>query len=228
MSEQDKKQHVSTEGGTTANLVGKKYEQTTAEMEQEMAALKLQILRDEAANAAMAIEERKLNMTDIRNRIDKSKLTVEDKESKARASGQALIQEWRGKSSVQSRCNHKKGGDGAAGVVGGRGDSEQYSVFRHKFANQDVWVRCSRCGKTWKPVRKGDFKDIKLQNGEIVTALEQFMKADNEYNRAMEWHTKNSMSSSYGFQWGTGVDSDGEVIGGNDVYRKVTRNTNLH
>ena len=76
--------------------VGKKYEQTAEEMNQEIAALKLQIARDEAENARLAIEERKLNMQDIRNRIDKSKLTVEDKESKARASGQALIQEWRG------------------------------------------------------------------------------------------------------------------------------------
>jgi hypothetical protein len=209
--------------------VGKKYKQSVEEMEYEAAALRLQILRDEAANAAMAIEERKLNMQDIRNRIDNSKLTVEDKESKARASGQSLIQEWRGRANVQSRCNHKKGGDGAAGVVGGRGDSEQYSIFRHKFANQDVWVRCSRCGKTWKPVRKVDFKDLRNeQTGETVTALEQFMRADNEYNRAMEWHTKNSMSTSYGFQWGKGVDSDGEVISGNDVYRKVMRNVNLH
>jgi regulator of replication initiation timing len=209
--------------------VGKKYEQTAEEMNQEIAALKLQIARDEAENARLAIEERKLNMQDIRNRIDKSKLTVEDKESKARASGQALIQEWRGKASVQSRCNHKKGGDGAAGVVGGRGDSEQYSIFRHKFANQDTWVRCSRCGKTWKPVRKADFKDIvNEKTGEVLTALEQFMRADNDYNRAMEWHTKNSTSTSYGFQWGTGVDTDGEVIGGNDVYRKVMRNVNLH
>ena len=214
---------------TPESKVGKKYEQTAEEMNQEIAALKLQIARDEAENARLAIEERKLNMQDIRNRIDKSKLTVEDKESKARASGQALIQEWRGKASVQSRCNHKKGGDGAAGVVGGRGDSEQYSIFRHKFANQDTWVRCSRCGKTWKPVRKADFKDIvNEKTGEVLTALEQFMRADNDYNRAMEWHTKNSTSTSYGFQWGTGVDSDGEVISGNDVYRKVMRNVNLH
>ena len=225
MSENEKIKHPPVDD----SKVGQKYTQTAEEMNQEIAALKLQIARDEAENARLAIEERKLNMQDIRNRIDKSKLTVEDKESKARASGQALIQEWRGKASVQSRCNHKKGGDGAAGVVGGRGDSEQYSIFRHKFANQDTWVRCSRCGKTWKPVRKADFKDIvNEKTGEVLTALEQFMRADNDYNRAMEWHTKNSTSTSYGFQWGTGVDTDGEVIGGNDVYRKVMRNVNLH
>ena len=37
------------------------------------------------------------------------------------------------------------------------GNSNQYSVFKHQMLNGDIWVRCSRCSRTWAPPVEKNF-----------------------------------------------------------------------
>jgi hypothetical protein len=94
---------------------------------------------------------------------------------------------------VQSRCNHRKGGNGAAGVVGGQGDDTQYAVLKHKMSNSDWWIRCLRCGKWWTPPIEEDYATV-----------EGFKGAQAEYRTALEFPTRNIGSTSVPFQWGDG------------------------
>ena len=98
------------------------------------------------------------------------------------------------KTANQKRCNHKKGGQGANGVIGGKGDSPDYAVIHHTFANGDTWVKCLRCHKTWKPPVKSDFGD---NTGlyDIATAT---------YRMALDFQTKNTPSSSVQFRYSDG------------------------
>lgn len=49
------------------------------------------------------------------------------------------------------RCNHKKGGNALKGIVEGKGDSNQFSVIKHRHRNGDIHVHCLRCSKRWVP-----------------------------------------------------------------------------
>lgn len=53
----------------------------------------------------------------------------------------------------QDRCNHLKGGyiDLKKGTWPEQGHGVDYAIIKHQFPWGDVWVRCIRCGKTWKP-----------------------------------------------------------------------------
>lgn len=83
---------------------------------------------------------------------------AEQRVARAKGRGANLKQDRLKKNASQNGCNHRNGGDGAAGVVGGRGTDAQYSVLKRTFANGDTWIRCLRCGKTWKPPLKERFK----------------------------------------------------------------------
>jgi hypothetical protein len=157
---------------------------------------------------ALEIEAKKLELLDIRERVDERKMKRDNKDQRSRANGQVITNNAEQKKAAQAQCNHKKGGNGLEGYVGGQGDDPQYAVLKHQFCNGDVWVRCLRCGKTWKPPVKESFyfdihgKSVAPQDGKFNN--EAFINAQTEYRLALAFQTRNSQSGSYQFRYSDG------------------------
>lgn len=75
-----------------------------------------------------------------------------------------------------------------------RGNDVNYSVIKHTLPTNQKFIRCTRCGKTWKPVSPLDF-DMKSATGKAA-----YEAAKAEYQRAVDFNTDNSESSSITFQ----------------------------
>ena len=91
-------------------------------------------------------------------------------------------------------------------VITGQGTSVYFALMKHRMLNGDLWIRCLRCGKTWKPpVRSSYPSDVKYQEAVV------------EYEAAKMLPTNNSPSSSYTFAF-----SDG-----GQHFREVTKDSTL-
>ena len=115
---------------------------------------------------------------------------LENRASNYKTRGEALKANNNKTDQDQNRCNHRKGGQGLQGVVGGKGDSTYYAVIKHTFCHNDTWVCCLRCGKTWKPPLERIFKTKELYH----LAVEQ-------YQMALDYPTLNAPSSSSQFRF---------------------------
>jgi len=208
-----------TQGGTVEGTPKAKVpvaapKQTSAEMEAELAQimleskrLELETKKFEFESQQLTLQSKKAELQDLQERLAERELKRENNRQKAVTNGQTLQQISKNETANQKRCNHKKGGNGAAGVIGGRGDSPDFAVIKHTFAHGDTWIRCQRCGKTWKPPIKADFKG----NDDLYdTALRV-------YEMALEFQTKNVTSSGVAFRF-----SDN-----GDFYREQTRSVSL-
>jgi hypothetical protein len=199
--------------------------QSVAEMEAEIRQLELESKRLEVA-------EKKANLQDLQERLDERELKRENKRQRSVTNGATLSQLSANDRAAQVRCNHRKGGQGQNGIVAGQGDDSQYAVIKHTFLNGDVWVRCLRCGRTWKPPLEENFYfDEKGQQvhptsdsfGHIVTpktgklSYEKYQAALADYFAAVNFTTRNSPSSSYVFKF-----SDG-----GKYFREIMNNANL-
>ena len=153
----------------------------------EMARLQLEA-------AQLELSFKKLQYSDLQDQVDDRAAKRTDKTQKARINGATIEALARSRALVQGRCNHRKGGNGAQGVVGGQGDDNTYCVLKHKFQGGEWVIRCLRCGKWWYPVYREDFETEEGYNGALA-----------EYNRALEFPTRNA-SSTGGIlaQWGDG------------------------
>lgn len=169
-------------------------------MEAELKAIELE-------NAKLEAELKKANLVDTRERLADRELKREALRQEAYTKGATIKKTKENEERQQSICNHKKGGNGAQGIVGGQGDDSQYAVLKHRFANGDVWVRCLRCGKTWKPPVKSQF--VGDQSG--------YERAVATYREALNFQTRNIPSAGVIFQY-----SDA-----GEYYREQTANSNL-
>jgi len=108
--------------------------------------------------------------------------------------GRELVKTGRDQAAVQNACQHKKGGRG--NIPGGflRGNDVNYSVIKHTLPTNQMYIRCTRCGKTWKPVSQFDY-DMKSAEGKAA-----YEAAKVEYQRAIDFNTDNIESSSITFQ----------------------------
>ena len=172
----------------------------------EIEELELEARRLEVEERRLSVLEKKANVQDLEERLAERELKRETIKQRSRINGETLKQLNKNDLSMQLRCNHKKGGNGANGVIGGQGDDSQYAVMKHTFANGDMWIRCLRCGKTWKPVLRESFKSDEL-----------YLKAVAQYEAAVNFQTRNVPSSSIQFRF----SDNGEY------YRQITENTNL-
>lgn len=175
----------------------------------------------ELESKRLEILEKSANIEDISERLAERQLKREAIRQKAYTNGATIRDTANRQIMVERRCNHRKGGDGAAGIQLGQGVSPHYAVIKHSMMNGDLWIRCQRCGKTWKPPIKADYmpNGIYAENpdrdGNI--GIEGYVKALTDYETAKGFPTNNSPSSSQQFKW-----SD------NGAYaREVLRNTNL-
>jgi hypothetical protein len=175
---------------------------------EKLAEIELEIKLQELENKKLEAEERKLNMRDIQKRLDTGKLAEENHGQSARTKGQAIEQIKAGRRNHQNTCNHKKGGQGAQGLLKGQGDDSQYAVIKHTFSHGDTWVICLRCKKAWKPPVRSRFPA-----GDAGSAL--YLGKVAEYQAALNFQTRNSPSGSVMFKF----SDNGEYM------RKVLENT---
>jgi hypothetical protein len=148
---------------------------------------------------------------DIEERLAEREMKRETKRQRSITNGTTLRQIAASTKAAQDHCNHKKGGSGAEGFIGGQGDDSQYAVMKHRYQNGDVWVRCLRCGKTWKPPVESEF----TVKGKFDQAA--YDEALHEYEKAVAFQTRNQMSGSIQFRF-----SDGGKYS-----REMTKNTDL-
>jgi hypothetical protein len=183
---------------------------------EELAASELELKK-------LELEEKKLNLLDLQDRINERSLKKEAAEQSRKTNGATLRQIAASDEAAQKRCNHRKGGQGMQGVMFGQGDDPQYAVIKHKFGNGDIWIRCQRCGKTWKPPIKDDF--YFLEDGRKVEPIvkgakfnqELFEQAQHQYTEALNFQTRNQMSSGNIYSFPGGVEE----------FRKKMRHSNL-
>jgi hypothetical protein len=173
--------------------------QSVAEMEAEIKSLELEERR-------LAVKFAKANLEDMQERLDERQIKRENVRQTSVTNGATIKQTNAIDAANQTRCNHRKGGNEASGYIGGQGDSSQYAVIKHTFGNGDQWIRCQRCGKTWKPPVESEH-----------ATKESYAAALGAYKVAINFPTQNKNSSSVVFQF-----SDG-----GEYYREVTKGANL-
>lgn len=147
----------------------------------------------------LELEARQLEVEERRDQVNDRKNKRENKLLEAQTKGSALKSIAQGEAQAQKRCSHKKGGNGLQALVKG-GNDAQYAVIKHVFHNGDTWVRCLRCAKTWKPPIESDYIDP--QTGKLNQAL--FDRAESEYQRALEFDTRNGTSGGVMFKYSDG------------------------
>lgn len=172
----------------------------------DLAAMEAELKQLEIDAKKLELLEKQANLQDLQERLGERELKRNDRSQRMIINGQTLTQTRTTEEAAQKRCNHKKGGNGAQGFVGGQGDDSQYAILKHTFPNGDMWIRCLRCGKTWKPVERSWFK-----------TEEEYIKTFMEYQAAVQFQTRNVASQSVAFRF-----SDGGTH-----YRNTTRDVTL-
>lgn len=168
--------------------------------------LEVELKAIELESAKLKLELDKANLIDMKERLAERELKRESIRQEAHTKGATIKATKDGEARQQAHCNHKKGGNGAQGVVGGQGDDSQFAVLKHTFANGDMWIRCLRCGKTWKPPVKSEH-----------TTQASYDAALGVYREAVNFQTRNVASKGVIFQY-----SDG-----GEFYRENTKNATL-
>ncbi len=161
---------------------------------------------------AMA-EEAKLE--DTKNNLDDRRNKMNMRREKLIANGRELTKTARDQKMVQDTCVHRKGGRG--GVPGGllKGTDVNHSLLKHLLPTNELWIRCTRCGKTWKPVFREDY--AAGPEGEAF-----FLAAKEAYKWAVEANTDNQPSSSITFAWASEDDNKSAKKFVHDVMHDVT------
>jgi hypothetical protein len=162
----------------------------------------------------LEILERQVNLQDAKDRIAERQMKREQVNLMSRTNGASLKDTATREAQIQSRCNHRKGGEGIAAIQFGMGVSPNYAVIKHTMLTSDMWIRCQRCGKTWKPPIR---KDYELGGDREKEGIDGYTKALVEYETARNFNTNNTPSSSQTFSW-----SDGGAYA-----REVLKHTNL-
>jgi hypothetical protein len=109
----------------------------------------------------------------------------------AKSKGETLERWATAENKIQAACNHRKGGyqDFKTGRWPNQGTDSQYSVLKHMMPLGDIFIRCLRCGKWWKPPVKEKFK---TEGAYVLAVL--------EYQAALDFPTHNTMSTSIQFR----------------------------
>lgn len=151
--------------------------------------------------AIIRAKKEEADLQDIKDRLDERKNERDMHRNEFESRGRELTKTVRDNEIVQKNCAHKKGGRGQ--VPGGllRGNDVNHCLIKHILPTGEMWCRCSRCGKTFRPTQRNMFP----QGPEGDAAFE---KSKAEYAWAVDANTDNQTSSSITFQW---VSDDNNV-----------------
>ena len=196
--------------------------------------LELQLKKEELEAKRLEIEERKASIGELRekqatreNDLKQAKRELEDK---ARVFYQdRLVDEIR-----QSKCNHQKGGlvnPRDLSVLHTGGDSPKKSIIRHRMIDGSMWIRCTRCRKSWfPPVKIKFYFDAKGRNvapKDGVFDVFKYNAAKQEYQDALKFTTSGVPSSSVICQFFKWDETERMWVDGTEAYRESIANTNL-
>ena len=196
--------------------------------------LTIENLEAEAESKKLELEERKYHIQSLKSSIADRQLQdkqVEyDRQSKQRTFAQADATDqmnWK-------LCTHRKGGMASARdircLTRGGNDAGQYSVIKHQMINGDIWVRCQRCSRTWMPPVE---KNFYMRNGVSVAPqdgtfdADLFKRAQRDYEEAVNFPTRNSMSGSVQCRFFKFDRETGKQIDGAEQYRVNIASSNL-
>lgn len=134
----------------------------------------------------------------------------------AKAKGRVLTQWDRARAHRSFGCTHKKGGtisfaQPSIGLSKG-GDSRRYAVIKHQMMHGDIWVRCLRCGKWWKPPIRSEYKRDR-----------DFWRALFEYEEAVLFPTDNTTSGSVQCKF-SAINRGGQMIDATEIVREQLAN----
>lgn len=170
----------------------------------------------------LEIMERKLNLRDLEERLAERELKREAKGSKAKSNARDIADADIQQARREAGCNHRKGGEGYEGYLGQGTDAADHAIHRHRMPNGDIWIRCLRCAKTWKPPVLSLFTD---KAG--VIDKPGYAQAMDEYRAGLMLPTRNKMSESAQFRW-TVTDKDGNQHDATqETFREATKHSNM-
>lgn len=199
---------------------------------EELAAIQLEIERERLETLKLEKQERELNLRDLKQRLADREVRDLQRIGDREQTGKVIAQQKATDAHRQKICTHRKGGnvsprDLRALFTGG--SSQQRSVFKHIMINGDLWIRCSRCGKTWSPPIEENFyfdgkgRVVPKHLGKFDPI--RFEQAQREYNDAVAFETNNTTSSSVQARFSK-IEDGREVDAALD-YRKALKDTNL-
>jgi hypothetical protein len=143
----------------------------------------------ESESRRMELEMKQLQLLTLRDSIDEKKMEKANRLERSRQNGVTIDDQHRTEAAFQAGCSHKKGGTGMDGL-NGQGNDAEYAVAKMTWFTGELLVRCLRCSKTWKPVRRVAFPAGKEGD-------EQFEKTQREYREACSFHTRNQPMGTY-------------------------------
>jgi hypothetical protein len=224
---------MSNENKTTLPVVTGTNVAAPMSADDEIKQLQLANLRLEKEAKELELQERQYHIKDLRGRLADRDLSEKQEKQNREAQGRTFAQDEATDAYRWSVCTHRKGGivsarDMRALTTGGSED--QYAVIKHQMINGDIWVRCNRCGRTWSPPVESNFyfkggKSVAPVDG--VFDKDKFRAAQEDYQRAVQFPTRNTMSGSVQcrfqkFNLETGRLEDASVL-----YRESVKDTNL-
>ena len=162
------------------------------------------------------LDQKKIQVKVLQHQNAKFQMTEQEQKDKFTSRGRELRKTDHDQKKHQDQCSHRKGGRGLEGLQKG-GSAADYAVIRHTLPTNEMWQRCQRCGKTWRPPHVQDF-DIKTDAGKAA-----FEEAKKVYKDALSWPTDNIPSSGITF----GHQSDDGNKSANDFVHEVMSGTNL-
>lgn len=200
----------------------------------ENAILEQQNLKEELDAKKHEKERRTLDIKKLKNDLEKEALATKQAQNERESAGRTFAQDAATDAYRWSVCTHRKGGvvsqrDMRALTTGGSED--QYAVIKHQMINGDIWVRCLRCSKTWSPPVESNFyfdaKGRQVAPADGTFNREKFLAAQSEYQRAVQFPTRNSMSGSVQCRFMKYNTETGRYEDAADLYRESIKDTNL-
>lgn len=197
--------------------------------------LDLQLKQEELVAKKLEIQERLANIDESKKRKESRELEQKQFEADLRQKAKVFGQAKKTDELRQSVCSHRKGGMASPRdmrVLHEGGDSEKRSIIRHRMINGDMWVRCTRCGKTWAPpVKKNFYFDANGHNVAQTDGVFDQGKFNDCYKEwqeaAVKFSTNTTPSSSVVVTFHKWNDVTRTWEDGNDAYRESVASTNL-
>jgi hypothetical protein len=194
----------------------------------------LEIKKQELVAKNLEIQERQYNIRDLKQRLAERDIQEQQAQEDLKQQGKTFHQQRETDRVRQNECSHRKGGMASpqnlkALYTGG--DGAQRSVIKHRMINNDIWVRCTRCRKTWTPPVKVNYffsedgRRVAPKDG--VFSQDKFNTAKHEYDDAVKFETRSSTSSSVVCSFHRWDGDKHEWVDANSEYRESMANTDL-
>lgn len=202
-------------------------------VDDEIKQLQLHNLRLEKEAKELELQERQYHIKDLRGRLSDRDLAEKQEKQNREAQGRTFAQDEATDRYRWGVCTHRKGGIVSARdmrALSTGGSEDQYAVIKHQMINGDIWVRCNRCGRTWAPPVESNFY---FRDGKVVAPKDgvfdkdKFRQAQEDYARAVQFPTRNTMSGSVQCRFLKYNTETGRQEDASSEYRESVKDTNL-